>query len=280
MWRHLAAAMRKNTPLSPHHMYLSDQRKCKYYVLSAVALLTCARTHPCLLTTLLCAVSSSSVDMRKNTPLSPHHMCLCDQRKCKYYVLSANTPLSPHLMYLSDQRKCEYYVLSAVALLTCARTHPCLLTTCASVTRGNVLCAISNGSADTTCPLRTILTSTPPSHHTSVLDMNRLQRKHFTRHGMHLHTRGKWQLARLIVEALGGLNASTAAAKKAEVDPDTRTAVAAAAAATVTVAVTSATSATVSVAVTATAAATITVTATANRLYTADSRAPDADYIL
>ncbi|KAG8243309.1 hypothetical protein J6590_047435 [Homalodisca vitripennis] len=32
-------------------------------------------------------------------------------------------------------------------------------------------------------------------HHISVLDMNRLQRKHFTRHGMHLHTRGKWQLA-------------------------------------------------------------------------------------
>ncbi|KAG8330186.1 hypothetical protein J6590_068797 [Homalodisca vitripennis] len=61
-------------------------------------------------------------------------------------------------------------------------------------------------------------------HHISVLDMNRLQRKHFTRHGMHLHTRGKWQLARLIVEALGGLSASTAAARKAEV-PDTRTAV-------------------------------------------------------
>ncbi|KAG8316249.1 hypothetical protein J6590_055872 [Homalodisca vitripennis] len=62
-------------------------------------------------------------------------------------------------------------------------------------------------------------------HHISVLDMNRLQRKYFTRHGMHLHTRGKWQLARLIVEALGGLSASTAAAKKAEVAPDTRTAV-------------------------------------------------------
>ncbi|KAG8246795.1 hypothetical protein J6590_076578 [Homalodisca vitripennis] len=62
-------------------------------------------------------------------------------------------------------------------------------------------------------------------HHISVLDMNRLQRKHFTRHGMHLHTRGKWQLARLIVEALGGLSASTASARKAEVAPDTRTAV-------------------------------------------------------
>ncbi|KAG8325255.1 hypothetical protein J6590_072690 [Homalodisca vitripennis] len=62
-------------------------------------------------------------------------------------------------------------------------------------------------------------------HHISVLDMNRLQRKHFTRHGMHLHTRGKWQLARLVVEALGGLSASTAAARKAEVVPDTRTAV-------------------------------------------------------
>ncbi|KAG8333573.1 hypothetical protein J6590_108100, partial [Homalodisca vitripennis] len=48
---------------------------------------------------------------------------------------------------------------------------------------------------------------------------------HFTRHGMHLHTRGKWQLARLIVEALGGLSASTAVARKAEVVPDTRTAV-------------------------------------------------------
>ncbi|XP_046679428.1 leucine-rich repeat extensin-like protein 6 [Homalodisca vitripennis] len=55
--------------------------------------------------------------------------------------------------------------------------------------------------------------------------MNRLQRKHFTRHGMHLHTRGKWQLARLIVEALGGLSVSTAAAKMAEVAPDTSTAV-------------------------------------------------------
>ncbi|KAG8304436.1 hypothetical protein J6590_093693 [Homalodisca vitripennis] len=53
-------------------------------------------------------------------------------------------------------------------------------------------------------------------HHISVLDMNRLQRKHFTRHGMHLHTRGKWQLARLIVETLCGMSASTAAAKKAE----------------------------------------------------------------
>ncbi|XP_046680053.1 PC-esterase domain-containing protein 1B-like [Homalodisca vitripennis] len=61
-------------------------------------------------------------------------------------------------------------------------------------------------------------------HHIAVLDMNRLQRKHFTRHGMHLHTRGKWQLARPIVEA-GGLSASTAAAKKAEVAPETRTAV-------------------------------------------------------
>ncbi|XP_046684381.1 arp2/3 complex-activating protein rickA-like [Homalodisca vitripennis] len=62
-------------------------------------------------------------------------------------------------------------------------------------------------------------------HHISVLDMNRLQQQHFTRHGMHLHTRGKWQLARLIVEAVVGLSASTAAAKKAEVAPDTRTAV-------------------------------------------------------
>ncbi|KAG8252767.1 hypothetical protein J6590_049314 [Homalodisca vitripennis] len=62
-------------------------------------------------------------------------------------------------------------------------------------------------------------------HHIAVLDMNRLQRKHFTRHGMHLHTRGKWQLARLIVEALDGLGVLTAAAKKAEVAPDTCTAV-------------------------------------------------------
>ncbi|KAG8317474.1 hypothetical protein J6590_026628 [Homalodisca vitripennis] len=62
-------------------------------------------------------------------------------------------------------------------------------------------------------------------HHISVLDMNRLQRKHFTRHGMHLHTRGKWQLARLVVEALGGLSASPAAARKAEVVPDTLIAV-------------------------------------------------------
>ncbi|KAG8329573.1 hypothetical protein J6590_083484 [Homalodisca vitripennis] len=62
-------------------------------------------------------------------------------------------------------------------------------------------------------------------HHISVLDMNILQRNHFTRQGMHLHTRGKWQLAGLIVEALGGLSASTAAPRKAEVVPDTRTAV-------------------------------------------------------
>ncbi|XP_046670942.1 proline-rich receptor-like protein kinase PERK2 [Homalodisca vitripennis] len=55
--------------------------------------------------------------------------------------------------------------------------------------------------------------------------MNRLQRKHFTRHGMHLHTRGKWQLARLVVEALGGLSVSPAAARKAEVVPDTLIAV-------------------------------------------------------
>ncbi|KAG8271160.1 hypothetical protein J6590_069046 [Homalodisca vitripennis] len=47
--------------------------------------------------------------------------------------------------------------------------------------------------------------------HIAVLDMNRLQRKHFTRHGMHLHTRGKWQLARLTWRLL--------------VAPDTRTAV-------------------------------------------------------
>ncbi|KAG8328932.1 hypothetical protein J6590_098646 [Homalodisca vitripennis] len=62
-------------------------------------------------------------------------------------------------------------------------------------------------------------------HHIYVLDMNRLQQKHLTRHWMHLHTREKWQLARLIVGALGGLSASTDAAKKAEVAPDARTAV-------------------------------------------------------
>ncbi|KAG8325337.1 hypothetical protein J6590_070143 [Homalodisca vitripennis] len=132
--------------------------------------------------------------------------------------------------------------------------------------------------------------------HISVLDMNSLQRKHFTRHGMHLHTRGNWQLARLIVEAFGGRlrllltsalpshrAAATAAAtvtatvSAAVTAPVTATTVTAA---TVTVAVTTAASATVTVAVTATAAATITVTATANRLYSVDSRAPDADYIL
>ncbi|KAG8317572.1 hypothetical protein J6590_024799 [Homalodisca vitripennis] len=64
-----------------------------------------------------------------------------------------------------------------------------------------------------------------PRHHIAVLDMKKLLRKHFTRHGMHLHIRGKWQLARLIVEALGGLSASTAATEKAEVAPDTLNAV-------------------------------------------------------
>lgn len=52
----------------------------------------------------------------------------------------------------------------------------------------------------------------------SVLDFNKIQRRQFTRHGMHLRTKGKWQLAKLIVEALRHENAKTAT-KPAEVGP-------------------------------------------------------------
>ncbi|KAG8290825.1 hypothetical protein J6590_074812 [Homalodisca vitripennis] len=70
-----------------------------------------------------------------------------------------------------------------------------------------------------TLPHRNDLPSTHDiNQHTSL-------RKHFTRHGMHLQIRGKSHLARLIVEALGGLSTSTAATEKAEVALDTRNSV-------------------------------------------------------
>ncbi|KAG8266094.1 hypothetical protein J6590_079078 [Homalodisca vitripennis] len=66
-----------------------------------------------------------------------------------------------------------------------------------------MLCSKIKCLASTGPPFCVTRTSIPvlkkiKRHHIAVLDMDRMQLKHFTRHGMYLHIRGKWQLARFI----------------------------------------------------------------------------------
>lgn len=50
-------------------------------------------------------------------------------------------------------------------------------------------------------------------HNTFVLDINRIERRYYTKHGLHLTMRGKRKLASLVVDNLGGVNGQPAHSK-------------------------------------------------------------------